>query len=108
MAIEYVSQAAESVGLKWYPGDTVDLQFYVKGVDWSGTYVAKLREYEEPDAPELATFTVTATYDAGNTRTLFRIQLATAIEQGCYWWSCKHSSGITRFSGAVIVNAYTD
>lgn len=105
MSYDYISQGAVPLGLKWYPSDTVNLQFYVKNYNWAGTYTAKLRQYEDPASTELATFTVTATYDTPNTRTLFVVTLATAITQGEYWWSCKQSTGLTRFSGPVIVSA---
>lgn len=105
MSIVYVSQAATTLGLKWYPNDTVDLQFYVKGVNWSGSYTAKLRQYQDPTSTELATFTVTATYENGNNQTLFRIQLSTNIAEGEYWWACTSSADLTRFSGPVIVSA---
>lgn len=105
MSVEYVSQAATALGLKWYPSDPVNMTWYVKGVDWSGTYTAKLRKYEDPASTELGTFTVTATYSAPNTWTVFTITMATAIPQGEYWWSCKETTGVTRFSGPVIVDA---
>ena len=101
----YVSQDAVDLGLKWYPGDPVNLSWRVAGVDWSGTYTAKLRQYEEPTSAEIATFTVTATYDAVNLWTTFTVTLATAVAQGTYWWSCKQTGGVTRFSGQVLVNA---
>ena len=101
----YVSQDAVDLGLKWYPGDSVNMTWRVKDANWSGTYVAKLRQYEDPDSAELATFTVTATYDAVNLWTDFTLTLSTAIDAGCYWWSCKSTGGLTRFSGPVIVSA---
>jgi hypothetical protein len=101
----YVSQDAVALGLKWYPGDPVNLQWRVADTDWSGTYVAKLRKYADPASEELATLTVSAVYDAGNDWTTFNVTLATAVAQGQYWWSCKQSGGVTRFSGLVLVNA---
>jgi hypothetical protein len=101
----YVSQEAVALGLKWYPGDPVNLQWRVADQNWSGTYVAKLRQYEDPNSTELATFTVTAVYDAVNLWTTFTVTLATAIGEGQYWWSCKQVGGVTRFSGLVIVDA---
>ena len=101
----YVSQDAVALGLMWYPGDPVNLQWRVAAVDWSGTYTAKLRRYEDPASEELATFTVSAVYDAVNLWTTFIVTLSTAIPQGRYWWSCKQTGGITRFSGLVLVNA---
>ena len=105
MSTTYVSQDAVELGLKWYPGDPVNLQWRVAAADWSGSYTAKLRQYEDPSSTELATFTVTATYDAVNLWTTFTITLATAIPQGQYWWSCKQTGGQTRFSGQVLVSA---
>ena len=105
MPYDYVSQAAVPLGLKWYPNDTVDLQFYVKGVNWAGTYTAKLRKYDDPTSEEIATFTVTATYDTPNTQTLFRVQLSANVPKGDYWWSCTSSTDVTRFSGPVFVYA---
>lgn len=105
MSYEYVSQAATNLGLKWYPGDPVNLSWYVKGADWSGTYTAKLRQYEDPASAEIATFTVTATYSAGTQQTTFTVTLATAVDEGDYWWSCKQTGGVTRFSGPVFVHA---
>ena len=101
----YVSQEAVPLGLKWYPGDPVNLQWRVADADWSGTYVAKLRKYENPASEEIATFTVSAVYDAVNLWTTFTVTLATAVAEGQYWWSCKQTGGVTRFSGLVIVNA---
>jgi hypothetical protein len=101
----YVSQDAVDLGLKWYPGDPVNLQWRVADVNWSGTYTAKLRKGENPATTELATFTVTAVYDAVNLWTTFTVTLATAIPQGTYWWSCKQTGGITRFSGQVLIYA---
>lgn len=103
MPYVYVSQDALNLGLKWYPNDTVDLQFYVKDVNWAGTYTAKLRKYQDPTSEELATFTITATYS--NPDTLFRVQLSTNIGEGEYWWSCTSSADLTRFAGPVIVSA---
>jgi hypothetical protein len=101
----YVSQDAVALGLEWYPGDPVSLTWRVADVNWSGTYTAKLRKYESPDSEELATFTVTATYDPGQEWTTFLVTLATSISAGQYWWSCKQTGGVTRFSGLVIVSA---
>lgn len=101
----YVSQDAVDLGLKWYPGDPVNLQWKVADANWSGTYTAKLRQYEDPTSAEIATFTVTATYDAINLWTTFTVTLATAVAQGTYWWSCKQTGGPTRFSGQVLVSA---
>lgn len=101
----YVSQDAVDLGLKWYPGDPVSLTWRVAAVNWSGTYTAKLRKYEAPTSEELATFTVTATYDGTNLWTTFVVSLSTAISEGEYWWSCKQTGGTTRFSGLVIVSA---
>lgn len=104
MNTTYVSQDAVDLGLMWYPGDPVNLQWRVAGQDWSGTYVAKLRKYADPASTELATFTVTAVYDAVNLWTTFTVTLATAISEGEYWWSCKQTGGVTRFSGSVVVS----
>jgi hypothetical protein len=101
----FVSQDAVDLGLEWYPGDPVSLTWRVAAVNWSGTYTAKLRKNENPSSEELATFTVTATYDAVNLWTTFVVTLATSIPQGEYWWSCKQTGGTTRFSGLVIVSA---
>ena len=101
----YVSQDAVPIGLQWYPGDPVNLQWRVAAVNWSGTYVAKLRKYEDPTSEELGTFTVNAVYDETNLWTEFTITMSTAIAQGQYWWSCKEVGGITRFSGLVLVSA---
>jgi len=101
----YVSQDAVPIGLEWYPGDPVSLQWRVTPVDWSGTYVAKLRKYADPASEEIATFSVSAVWDAVNLYTTFTVTLATAVPTGQYWWSCKQSGGITRFSGLVLVNA---
>jgi hypothetical protein len=101
----FVSQDAIDLGLKWYPGDAVSLQWRVTPVDWSGTYVAKLRKNESPTSQEIATFTVTAVFDPGQEWTTFTVTLATAIAQGEYWWSCKQNATLTRFSGLVIVSA---
>ena len=101
----FVSQDAVDLGLQWYPGDVVDLQWRVTPVDWSGTYVAKLRKNESPTSTEIATFTVTAVWDAVEEWTTFTVTLATAIPQGEYWWSCKQDNTFTRFSGLVIVSA---
>ena len=101
----YVSQDAIPLGLKWYQGDSVRLQTKVTPVNWSGTYVAKLRKYADPASEEIATFTVTATWDAVALETTFTVTLATAIPQGQYWWSCKQNGTITRFSGLVQVDA---
>lgn len=101
----FVSQEAVNLGLEWYPGDPVNLQWRVADVNWSGTYVAKLRKNSDPASTELATFTVTAVYDAVNLWTTFTVTLSTAIDVGEYWWSCKQSGGVTRFSGLVFVNA---
>ena len=101
----FVSQEAVELGLEWYPGDPVSLTWRVAAVNWSGTYTAKLRANSSPDSTELATFTVTATYDAVNLWTTFLVTLATAIPTGSYWWSCKQTGGTTRFSGMVQVYA---
>ena len=101
----FVSQDAVELGLAWYPGDPVSLTWRVAAVNWSGTYTAKLRANSSPDSTELATFTVTATYDAVNLYTTFVVTLATAIPTGNYWWSCKQTGGVTRFSGMVQVYA---
>ena len=101
----YVSQDAIPLGLKWYPGDSVNLQWRATPVDWSGTYVAKLRKYDNPSSEEIATFTVTAVYDAGQEWTTFTVTLATSVPEGQYWWSCKQNGVLTRFSGLVIVSA---
>jgi hypothetical protein len=101
----YVSQDAIPLGLKWYPGDVVSLQWRVTPVDWSGTYVAKLRKYDDPASEEIATFTVTAVYDSDEEWTTFTVTLATAVPQGQYWWSCKQNGTLTRFSGLVLVDA---
>ena len=101
----YVSQDAIALGLQWYPGDPVSLEWRVADTDWSGSYVAKLRKYEAPDSTEVATFTVSAVYDAVNLWTTFTVTLATAVAEGQYWWSCKATGGVTRFSGLVIVSA---
>lgn len=101
----YISQDAIDLGLKWYPGDPVNLQWRVAAADWSGTYVAKLRKYETPDSLEIATFTISAIYDAVNLWTTFTVTLATAVPQGDYWWSCKQVNGMTRFTGSVVVSA---
>lgn len=101
----YVSQDAIPLGLKWYPGDTVSLQWRVTPVDWSGTYVAKLRKYDNPASEEVATFTVSAVWDSVNLYTTFTVTLATAVPEGQYWWSCKQNGVITRFSGLVLVSA---
>ena len=101
----YVSQDAIPLGLKWYPGDSVSLQWRVTPVNWSGTYVAKLRKYDNPASEEVATFTVSAVWDAVNLYTTFTVTLATAVPEGQYWWSCKQDGVITRFSGLVIVSA---
>ena len=101
----FVSQDAVDLGLQWYPGDAVSLQWKVTPVNWSGTYVAKLRKNESPTSTEVATFTVTAVWDAVEATTLFTVTLATSIPQGEYWWSCKQNATITRFSGLVIVSA---
>ena len=101
----FVSQDAVELGLEWYPGDPVSLTWRVAAVNWSGTYTAKLRDNSSPDSTEVATFTVTATYDAGQEWTTFLVTLATAIPTGSYWWSCKQTGGVTRFSGMVQVYA---
>ena len=101
----YVSQDAVPIGLEWYPGDPVNLEWRVTPVDWSGTYVAKLRKYADPASEEIATFSVSAVWDAVNLYTTFTVTLATAVPTGQYWWSCKQSGGVTRFSGLVLVNA---
>ena len=101
----YVSQDAIPLGLKWYPGDAVSLQWRVTPVDWSGTYVAKLRKYDNPASEEVATFTVSAVWDAVNLYTTFTVTLASAVPEGQYWWSCKQNGTITRFSGLVLVSA---
>ena len=101
----FVSQDAIALGLKWYPGDPVNLQWRVAANNWSGTYVAKLRKYESPDSAEIATFTVSAVYDETNLWTTFTLTLTTPVPEGQYWYSCKETGGITRFSGLVIVSA---
>ena len=74
-------------------------------MNWSGTYVAKLRKYDNPASEEVATFTVSAVWDAVNLYTTFTVTLAAAVPEGQYWWSCKQDGVITRFSGLVIVSA---
>lgn len=101
----FVSQDAIALGLEWYPGDPVNLQWRVAANDWSGTYTAKLRKYADPSSQEIATFTVSAVYDAVNLWTTFTVTTSTAVPAGEYWWSCKQTGGVTRFSGLVLVNA---
>lgn len=101
----YVSQDAVPLGLEWYPGDKVSLQWKVTPVNWSGTYVAKLRKYADPASEEIATFTVTTSWDSVALETTFSVTLETPIPEGRYWWSCKQDNTITRFSGLVLVNA---
>lgn len=100
----YVSQDAISLGLQWYPGDPVSLSWRVADVNWSGTYVAKLRENQNPTSAEILTFTVTAVYDAVELWTTFTVTTNTAVAAGDYWWSCKLQGGVTRFSGMVVVS----
>lgn len=105
--IVFAGQQAYELGLAWYPGDPVSLSWRVLNVDWSGTYTAKVRKFADPTSTELATLTVTATYDAGQERTTFTVTLSDAasdaIAEGKYWWSCRQSAGLTRFSGPVEV-----
>lgn len=109
MSYVFVSQDATEVGLRWYPGDPVDLTWYVKDVDWHGTYTAAVRKYEDPASTQLAALTVTATYDGTNHWTVFNVTLSAVLSAGVpvgeHWWSCKLSGGQTRFAGPVIVDA---
>lgn len=109
MTYTFVSQDATELGLRWYPGDPISLSWYVKGVDWHGTYTAAVRKFEDPTSTQLKTFTVTATYDAGNLWTQFTVTMSQAdsatIPAGQYWWSCKQAAGLTRFAGPVLVDA---
>lgn len=104
----YVSQAAVPLGLKWYPGDPVNLSWIVDAEDWSGTYTAKVRRTERPDSTELATLTVTATYSSQNDQTTFTVTLSDALSDnvppGMWYWSCRATAGLTRFAGPVIVD----
>ena len=104
MTTLFVSQEAVDLGLQWYPGDPVSLTWRVADVNWSGTYVAKLRANADTNSTEIATFTVTATYDPGQEWTTFVVTLATSVAQGPYYWSCKQTGGVTRFAGDVYVD----
>jgi hypothetical protein len=104
MTTTFVSQEAYDLGLEWYPGDPVSLSWRVAAVNWAGTYVAKLRANSDVNSTEIATFTVTATYDSVNLWTTFLVTLATSVPQGNYYWSCKQTGGMTRFSGNVYVD----
>jgi hypothetical protein len=74
-------------------------------VSWSGSYTAQVRAQEDEDSELLATLGVTANV-VGND-TLFTITLSEAesalILPNSYWWSARHSSGVTRLHGQFIV-----
>jgi len=104
----FVSQEAIALGLKWYPGDPVNLSWIVDAEDWSGTYTGHVRTTERPTSTVLATLTVTATYSSQNDQTTFTVTLSDALSdavtEGMWWWSCRVNNGLTRFSGPVICN----
>jgi len=101
----FVSQQAADVGLAWYPNDPVSLSFRVAEVNWAGSYTAAVRANEDVNSTVLATFTVTAVYDAVNLWTTFTFTTSTQVPQGYYYWSCKQIGGQTRFAGPVNVDA---
>lgn len=107
MAIPELSQDAIDLTLKWYKGDPVSLSWRVLDTDWSGTYTGAVYT-DNTASTQLAAFTVTATYDAGQERTTFTVTMSDAasdnVGAGLWFYKVRETAGLTRFAGAVIVN----
>lgn len=101
---DYISQDAVDIGLKWYPNDPVNLSFRVANVNWAGTYTAAVRQNSETSSTVICSLTVSAVYDSVNLWTTFTFTTNTPVASGQYWWACKQTGGVTRFSGPVIVD----
>lgn len=106
MAIPELSQDSIDLTLKWHQGDPVSLSFRVLDVDWSGTYTGAIYT-DDTAATQLAAFTVTATYDAGQERTTFTLTMSDStsdsVPAGLWYWKIRQTAGLTRFEGAVEV-----
>lgn len=107
MAIPQISQSNFDLGLRWYKGDPVSLSWIVLDVDWSGTYTGAVYK-DETAASLLASFTITATYNAGTENTTFTATLSDAasdaVPAGLWYWKCRQTAGLTRFAGSVQVD----
>jgi hypothetical protein len=108
MAIPQLSQDAIDLELKWYKGDPVSLSWKVLDVDWSGTYTAGV--YKDATAATLLqAITISATYSAVTGDTTFTATISDAdsdnVGAGLWYWKCRQTAGLTRFAGAVRVDA---
>lgn len=102
-----LSQAAEDLALEWTFGNALNFAWYVRDVDWSGTYTGKI--YDRAGGRLLLSFPVSATFDAVSTppRTLFEITAvdADAVRSNGWWHMDETGLDLTRFSGPVLVKA---
>lgn len=73
-------------------------------LEWSGDYVAQIRD----DDTLIAELTLTATVEGETVLIAVELPRATSetIAPGSYWWAARHiESGLIRFGGEVLVLA---
>ena len=107
MAIPQLSQAPFDLELRWYVGDPVSLSFKVLDVNWAGTYTGAV--YREASCTTLlASFTVSAVYDAGQEWTTFTLTMSDStsdsVPAGMWFFKVRETAGLTKFSGSVVVD----
>lgn len=102
-----LSQKATPLDIAWTEGDPISMSFRVKDTDWTGmSYTAQVKHEPEASAPVVATLTIAATLDAGDT--VFTITATAAEAADCHagdrlYWDMQEVGGITRFGGRCFV-----
>lgn len=94
--------------LQFVQGDPYDNSFRFVGLDYSGDYVAQIREQASPTSTLLATLTVTATLDGDDT--VIRLQLDAedndlppTTPSRRWRWDLQQVGGTTLMRGSVAV-----
>jgi hypothetical protein len=99
-----LTQESARLDLQWVAFDPVDLEFWVKDCDWSGTYKAQVRAAPSRKSHLLDELTVVATYSAPDTKFTLKLADSSSIPNGGYW-DLQEAGGPTRLGGRVIVSA---